>query len=198
MRPLPSMVRSLGLFSFLPWYLSARVTTLPSFSVRDMRRPPSPFPSQATSRPWGSQARPFDRPLGSRNTLTLPAASSFIIRLAGPSSNSRKPPLAFQAGPSPNFRSPVTFSGAAPGASRLGSARAVVGSRNRARAKTRMGGQHNSTGQGPERSTRSPDGRRTQSFLGGPILFFFFSCPGARPLLPGLSPSSSSLLLAPR
>ena len=52
-------VRSLGLLKRLPSQRSARVRTVPSFSVMLMRRlPPVLAPSQATSRPCGVEVEP--------------------------------------------------------------------------------------------------------------------------------------------
>src|ERR1700741_4375510 len=61
---------SLGLFSSLPWYVDASTVILPSASVRVSRLVAC---SQASSRPWRSQARPFALLLGARNPALPPA-----------------------------------------------------------------------------------------------------------------------------
>ncbi len=108
-----------------------------------MRRPPSWLPSQMIRRPLASKPRPFARPVGSRNTVALSSGPSFMVRLRGTSSNSRKP-SGLQAGPSLNFRSPTTFSKVAPGASSDGIVR-ERGCLSQQRSEQRDGAEHAGT-----------------------------------------------------
>ena len=61
--------------------------TVPSYSVRETRRPPC---SQVIRRPWRSRVLPLAKLEGLRNTLTAPVSSShFMIRLLGMSLHNR-------------------------------------------------------------------------------------------------------------
>jgi hypothetical protein len=78
---------SFGEFSGLPSWRSATAVMVPSYSVRDTRRPPC---SQESSRPCRSRVLPLAKLDGLRNTLVRPVSSSHrMIRLLGMSLHSR-------------------------------------------------------------------------------------------------------------
>ena len=85
-----------------------------------MRRPPVVVALADDQAPLGVEAQAVGPPGGLAEHRALSSGPSFIVRLRGVSSNSRNP-SGLQAGPSLNFRSPTTFSQAAPGASSAGS-----------------------------------------------------------------------------
>ena len=78
---------SFGELSGLPSNLSITVVTVPSYSVREMRRCPC---SHERSRPWRSRVLPLAKPLGLRKLLTAPVSSSQrTMRLFGMSLHRR-------------------------------------------------------------------------------------------------------------
>ena len=78
---------SFGELSGLPSNLSATVVMVPSYSVREIRRPPC---SHVTSRPWRSRVLPLEKFDGFRKMLAVPVSSSQrIIRLFGMSLQTR-------------------------------------------------------------------------------------------------------------
>jgi hypothetical protein len=95
---------SFGEFRGFLSYWAAMVVMVPSYSVRDTRRPPC---SQVSRRPWRSRVFPLAKFDGLRNTLTAPVSSSQrMMRLLGMSLQRRYRPSPNHTGPS-DQRNPV-------------------------------------------------------------------------------------------
>jgi len=88
---------SFGEFSLRPPKRSASSVTLPSGSVRVIRREPC---SQVMRRPWRSSVLPLALLLGSRQTVVSSRGAHRMILLRGMSLKSRQPWPAIQTGPS--------------------------------------------------------------------------------------------------